>query len=253
MATTPTTRVTGLARSHRLDIDIATYPSVNYQQCLGIEDLKLVEELRTEADEPYDSNGAMRETNTGYAWRLEGKLAYSTNLDGTLLNEVHAFLRNQFKGHRSDRVERLEFGIRFFHRDGLDDEHNHEGRVYVKSWSMPGGTGRDAIDVVLQGQGALADITNPLGTALPGVLSLSPATGDEAGGELINIFGQKFTGVTGAAAVKFGSNNATAWTLVNDGHIVAIAPAGTGTVQVIVTTPAGASPDTAADNYTYTA
>lgn len=253
MATTPTTRVTSLARSHRLDVDTGTYPAVNYEQVMGIEDLKLIEEIRTEEDEVYDDNGALRETNTGYSWRLEGKLAFSTNLAGTSVDTVHAFLRNRFKMHRTGRVENAEFGIRFYNRNGLDDLHTCEGRVYVKSWTMPGGKGRDAIDIVLQGQGQLTDITNPAASLVPTVTGVSPATGDEAGGDqTVNIYGQHFmpNGVNGVTAVQFGSNNATDYTVVSDSHIVAIPPAGSGTVQVKVTTAAGTSADSA-DDYTY--
>lgn len=253
MATTATTRVTDLSRNHRIDVNIAADPSTNYQEVPGQEDMKLAEDPRIEADEMYNGNGAMRETNTGYAYRYELKLAYSTNLAGTALDPIHSFLRQRFKGLRTQRAEQLEFGARVYHREGFDDEHCQEGRVYVKSWVVSGGTGRKTVDVVLQGQGEVVDIDNPLGTALPGILGLSPATGDEAGGELISIYGEKFTGVTGAAGVKFGATNATSYVFINDGWIVAIAPAGTaGTVQVKVTTPAGESPNVTADNYVYT-
>lgn len=253
MATTPTTRVTTLARTHRLDIDTATYPASQYQQAMGIEDLKLVEEPRVEDDEDYDDTGAMRETNTGYSWRLEGKVAYSTNLAGSALDPVHAFLRTQFKKHRTGRVERAEFGVRFYHRDGLDSGHEHEGRVYVKTWTLPGGKGRNAIDVVLQGQGDLADIANPAGSLLPVVSGVTPVTGGIAGGGApIQIFGRSFTTVVGAAGVKFGATNATSYTVVNDSLIVAVVPAhAAGLVQVIVTNPTGPSVDTTADDYTY--
>ncbi|ROO51078.1 IPT/TIG domain-containing protein [Micromonospora sp. Llam0] len=252
MATTPTTRVTTLARTHRLDADTATYPAVQYQQVYGQEDLKLIEELRTEEDEMHEGAGAMRETNTGYSWRLELKLAYSTNLAGTSIDAVHAFLRSRFKMHRAQRVEEAEFGVRFYNRDGLDSGHDHEGRCYVKSWTMPGGKGADRIDVVLQGQGALTDITNPAADLTPVVTGLDPATGAEAGGEIINIFGQHFkAGGVDATDVDFGANAAD-FTVVNDSHIVAVAPAGTSTVQVQVTNATGASADTAADNYIYT-
>jgi len=256
MATTPTTRVTTLARTHRIDIDTGTYPAVNYAQLIGIEDLKLIEDVRVEDDEMYENAGAMRETNIGYGWRIEGKLAYSTNLAGSAVETVHAFLRTRFKGHRAARVETLEFGIRFYQREGLDDLHNHEGRVYVKSWTPPGGKGRAAIDIVLQGQGALADISNPAGSLLPTVTGLTPATGDEAGGEQIQIFGQHFkpNNVDDVSAVVFGANPATDFVTISDNLIVATAPAGSaGTVAVRVTTDAGQSADTAADNYLYTA
>lgn len=254
MATTPTTRVTSLARSHQLDIDTAAYPAVGYEQLMGIEDLKLIEELRVEEDEMYDDGGALRETNTGYSWRLEGKLAYSTNLDGSAVDPVHAFLRNQFKKHRTGRIERAEFGVRFYNRDGLDDLHNCEGRVYVKSWTMPGGKGRDAIDIVLQGQGQLADIVNPLASLVPAVTGLSQTTGPAAGGNLVTVYGQHFKpgGVPSVIDVDFGANPADDFEVISDGLLVALVPAGSaGTVAVRVTTDAGQSVDTAADNYTY--
>lgn len=254
MATTPTTRVTRLARSHRIDVDTATFPASQYQQVFGVEEAKLIEEIRTEEDEVHEDAGWMRETNTGSSWRLEIKLAYSTNLDGDTLNAVHSFLREQFKLHRSGRVEAAEFGVRIYARDGLDSGHEHEGRCYVKEWSMPGGKGRDAIDIVLRGQGPLADITNPEADLTPTVTGLDPATGAEAGGEIINVYGNHFMpgGVDAVTDVDFGAN-AAEWTTVSDSHLVAVAPAGTGTVQVQVTTAAGASADVAADDYIYTA
>lgn len=248
MATTPPTRVTNLARDHRTDIDTATFPAVNYEQLIGIEDLKLIEDVRVEDDETYADEGAMRETNTGYAWRIEGKLALSTNLAGTSMNAVHAFLRAQFKRHRAERVEQAEFGVRFYNRYGLDDGASHEGRVYVKSWTYPGGKGRDAVDIVLQGQGALVDIANPQANLDPVVTGLDPATGAAAGGNLVNIFGIHFTGATD---VDFGVA-AAVFDVISDSHIVAIAPAvAASTVQVAVTTPEGTSANVAADNYTY--
>ncbi|GLH97344.1 phage tail tube protein [Phytohabitans aurantiacus] len=249
MATTPTTRVTDLAREYRIDIDTATFPAVAYNQLMGIEDAKLIEELRTEEDENYEDDGAGRETNTGYKWRIEGKLAYSTNLAGTLLDPIHAFLRTQFKKHRTMRVEQAEFGVRFYHRSGIDSGHDSEGRVFVKTWTPPGGKGRNVVDVVLQGQGALADIVNPLANLDPVVTGLDPATGAAAGGNLVNIYGQHFTDATD---VDFGVA-AAVFEVVNDGHIVAVAPAvAASTVNVSVTTAEGTSATGGtADNYVY--
>jgi hypothetical protein len=254
MATTPTTRVTQLARRYRIDIDTATFPASNYQQLFGVEDAKLIEERRVDDDETYDDAGAMREAVVGYSWRIELKLAYSTNLAGDTLDAIHMFLRNAFKGTRASSAQAEEFGIRFYDRSGLDDGMSSEGRCYVKAWPLAGGKGRDAIDVVLQGQGALADIANPAGDLTPTVTGLDPATGAAAGGELISIFGQHFmpNGVDDVTDVDFGANPATEFETISDSRIMAIAPAGTGTVQVAVTTTAGSSADTAADNYVYT-
>ncbi len=254
MPTTPTSRVTQLSRSHRLDIDTATYPAVNYEQLFGIEDLKLIEDLTTEADDGYTDAGALRETNTGYGWRLEGKLAFSTNLAGNAINTVHTFLRTKFKGHRASRVERHEFGIRFYDRDGLDSGHDHEGRCYIKQWGLPGGKGRDVIDVVFQGQGPLADIANPVGSLVPTVTGLSPTGGTTAGGNLVNIYGQHFRppNLAQVSAIVFGATAAPTFTVVSDSHIVVVAPARTaGVAGVRVTYGAGQSVDTSADDYTY--
>lgn len=255
MATTPVTRVTELARNHRLDADTATYPAVNYAQLLGIEEAKLVEERRTEDDEVYDDAGAMREEVTGYNWRIELKLAWSTNLAGTAIDTVQAFLRTQFKALRTSSAGNAEFGIRWYHRDGLDDGNSHEGRVYVKSWAPSGGKGRDTVDIVLQGQGAISDITNPAGSLVPTVTSISPTSGSTAGSDqVVDVYGQHYmpNGVADVSGVDFGANPAVDYTVVSDSHIVAIPPAGlAGTVQVKVTTSAGASADTAADDYTY--
>ena len=59
------------------------------------------------------------------------------------------------------------------------------------------------------------------------------------------------TGFTGATAVDFGTTAATALTVVNDTTITADSPAGTGTVDVTVTTPDGTSATSPADQFTY--
>ena len=61
------------------------------------------------------------------------------------------------------------------------------------------------------------------------------------------------TSFTGATAVDFGTVAATDVTVVNDTTITADSPAGTGTVDVTVTTPAGTSPTSSADQFIYTA
>jgi hypothetical protein len=246
MATTPTTRVTLLARKYRIDIDTATFPASSYVQLMGVEEAKLTETLRTEDDEAYEDGGASRDAVTGYSWQLELKLAYSTGLTGATLDTTHAFLRNKFKALRTASAQASEFGVKFYNRDGIDDGHSSEGRCYVKEWKQSGGKGREVIDVVLMGQGALSDITNPLGSAVPVITSLSPATAGTAAGGIITIFGQKFTGATG---VSFGGTAATNFVVINDGTIAATKPALTaGTKDTTVTTPSGSNSNTTADD-----
>ncbi len=82
---------------------------------------------------------------------------------------------------------------------------------------------------------------------VPSVSGLSPSSG--AVSTVVTITG---TGLTGASAVSFGATAASSFTVVSDTQITATAPAGTGAVDVIVTTPGGTSPIVAADKFTYT-
>jgi hypothetical protein len=80
----------------------------------------------------------------------------------------------------------------------------------------------------------------------PAVSGLSPASGPN--GTLVTITGTNFSGAT---AVKFGANGAE-FTINNETTIYADAPAGTGVVDVTVTTPGGTGATSANDRYTYT-
>ncbi|MBF6296968.1 IPT/TIG domain-containing protein [Nocardia amamiensis] len=73
---------------------------------------------------------------------------------------------------------------------------------------------------------------------VPVIASISPSTGPVTGGVLVTLTG---TGFTGATAVNFGATPATFYAVLSDTLIVAIAPPGTGTVPVTVTTAAGTS------------
>ena len=116
--------------------------------------------------------------------------------------------------------------------------------------TAPAGT--DTVDVT---------VTTPVGTsatsaadrynyyAPAAVTGLSPTTGPAAGGTTVTITGSV---LYAASAVKFGTS-AAVHTVISNSKIVATAPAGTGTVDVRVTTPAGTSAVVTADRYTYVA
>jgi hypothetical protein len=93
----------------------------------------------------------------------------------------------------------------------------------------------------------------------PTVTSLFPASGSVVGGNLVQITGSGFTGVT---AVDFGSTPAASYTVESPTLINAIAPTtvaastpsgSAGTVDVTVTNSVGASSTSADDQYTYLA
>ncbi len=73
---------------------------------------------------------------------------------------------------------------------------------------------------------------------VPEVTGVSPSTGPTAGGTTVTLTGSGFTGAT---AVMFGAAPATSFTIHSDTQITAVAPAGNGSVNVTVTTPAGTS------------
>ena len=83
----------------------------------------------------------------------------------------------------------------------------------------------------------------------PTVTSLNPTNGPTAGGTPVTITGSGFTGAT---AVMFGAASASSFTVHSDTQISAISPGGTaGTIDVVITTPAGSSPTGTDDQFTY--
>jgi hypothetical protein len=75
----------------------------------------------------------------------------------------------------------------------------------------------------------------PVAVSQPIITSVSPSSGPMAGGTTVVISGAHFQSVTGVAGVKFGPNNASSYTVDSDTKITAVAPAGSGLVNVTVT------------------
>jgi hypothetical protein len=88
------------------------------------------------------------------------------------------------------------------------------------------------------------------GSAGPAVLAISPSNGPEAGGTLVTISGRGYSEVS---SVSFGDVQSPNVDTTDDATITAEAPAGTGTVHVRVTTPAGTSDDGDEDQFSYEA
>lgn len=86
---------------------------------------------------------------------------------------------------------------------------------------------------------------------LPTVTAVSPAAGPLTGASTVTIAG---TDLGAATAVDFGNQAATSFTVTAADSLTAVTPPGRGgTVNVSVTTPAGVSATTAADQFTYEA
>ena len=93
---------------------------------------------------------------------------------------------------------------------------------------------------------ALAISTGAVAAVAPVVTAIRPTSG--AAGTTVTVTGSGFTGAT---SVRFGASNASVMTVVSDTEITATSPAGGGTVDVTVVTPAGTSATSPADQFTY--
>jgi hypothetical protein len=114
--------------------------------------------------------------------------------------------------------------------------------------AFPGISGADLL-ATYQATPALAGVTvaYDLGTAT--VTHVGPNFGPAAGGTSVRLTG---SGLVEAGSVRFGTQAATSFTVNSSTSITAVAPAGaSGPVNVRVTTPAGTSPVSAVDRFTY--
>jgi hypothetical protein len=71
------------------------------------------------------------------------------------------------------------------------------------------------------------------------VASVGPNSGSQSGGTVVTIRGGGFSKAT---SVRFGAYTATSFNVTSDTLMTAVAPPGSGTVDVTVATPAGVSP-----------
>ena len=87
--------------------------------------------------------------------------------------------------------------------------------------------------------------------AAQAVTGVSPTSGPMAGGDTVTVTGRGFTGTTG---VNFGTVAAPKLAIASDTQLFVTSPpaAAAGAVDVTVTTPAGTSATTPADQFTYT-
>lgn len=83
---------------------------------------------------------------------------------------------------------------------------------------------------------------------LPTVTSVVPDHGPLSGGTTVTITGRN---IIGATAVAFGTTPAASFSPKSNSSLTAVSPAGTGVVDITVTTPEGTSATSSADEFTY--
>jgi IPT/TIG domain/PQQ-like domain len=83
----------------------------------------------------------------------------------------------------------------------------------------------------------------------PTLTALGAASGPNCGGTTVTITG---TNLVGATAVKFGVTDALSYSVTSNTQVTAIAPQGTGTVDITVVTARGTTVASPSDRFTYT-
>ena len=97
----------------------------------------------------------------------------------------------------------------------------------------------------------IGDVAFGGASASPTVTGVNPSSGPATGGTVVTVTGTNFY-VGGSFAVDFGGSAATNVSVSSPTQLTATAPAGSGTVNVTVSTPGGTSAAGAADDFTYT-
>lgn len=194
----------------------------------------------TQDDSDMDGEGFKSQTVTALTWGFDGKV----------LRKVQSAVATAYDpGQEIIRKAALNLGtaavipFRYYELEpGGPRVEAYEG-TGVPTWTPDGGN-MESLDTVafsLTGRGKRNAIEHPEGAALKAAIATILPSGAPAAAT-VAIEGAGFTGITGAAGVKFGGVNATSYQVLSDGTILAVVPAGAaGEVQVIVGIAAQAS------------
>jgi hypothetical protein len=104
------------------------------------------------------------------------------------------------------------------------------------------------VDVVVTGPGGASEPSDFTYFPVTVIEDITPNAGDEDGGTLVTIEGSCFTGATD---VLFGDEPGTDLTVVSDGVITVVSPAGAGIVDVTIVNPTACGDATAEDAFTF--
>jgi len=234
-----------LARKYAMQV--ATYTSgtaitavSGWTQFKGLTDFNDAVKATIQSVADFDNNGYDSSEKTLQTWSLTAKARRPFN--GGVYDP----------GQEIVRAARLGFGdqarvfVRFYDTNGGTDAW---GGVAIPDWTQSKTATADVeeIQVVLNGDGTLTQITNPYQTALaPAIQAVTPSGAGT--GQSVVITGANFTGTVVSTGVKFGGTAATSFTVINDQLITAVLPTGSaGSTTVQVTNGVGAG-----NSFTYT-
>ncbi|MHC5259910.1 phage tail tube protein [Streptomyces sp. UC4497] len=148
---------TALARRWRLEINMGTEASPNWQLCPAVTEFAWTAEPNHEDDTSYDTDGWAENTKTGQSWEVEVTFNRKASPDNTTYSVVHEKIRTAFFAYG----DASKVHLRFFDRNGLPEAYEGKG---LPEWEPQGGeaTDLDQVQVTFTGTGPLTPITNPV-------------------------------------------------------------------------------------------
>lgn len=196
----------------------------------------------TQPAQSYDDFGSPNDDKTSESWVLTFSILVNRLPSGFYLPEIEALKALT----EPDAIGNASVGtFQWFDKPysgtpNPDDAYEGDGTVAITRNNVGADGATETWGVTVTGKGKRRKIANPFpgwGAGVPVIASVTPE--GEGVGELVEIQGTYFTGAT---SVTFNAIEASDFDVISDGTISAVLPADTaGEVDVIVTTPAGAS------------
>ncbi|WP_267244348.1 phage tail tube protein [Streptomyces sp. PR69] len=151
------TEVTALARRWRLEVNMGTDETPDWQLCPGVVDFQPAAEPNFEDGTAYESDGWTENTKTAQSWQVTATINRKINDQVKVYHPVHEAIRLAWLAFGSAS----EVPIRYMDRNGMPEA--YEGKALV-NWAPSGGeyTALDQVEVTFTGTGPLTPITNPL-------------------------------------------------------------------------------------------
>lgn len=228
------TNTTALASRYRVEVTEDLTLAAGWLKVFGLTDFKSNVNQNLVETSDYDNDGNESYEKTFQGWTAALTVWVRTQTGVLTPSYVKLSSRETLFG------DACRIGIRWYDKNGLPEAFQGVGIVQSERGST-GVKDPDQKTFTLQGDGALASITNPFTPAsAPVITSVTPSA--QVAGKIILITGQGFTGTVATTGVKVGGVNATDWQVESDSRISAVMPAGTaGSAPVIVTNAVGAS------------
>ncbi|OZD48648.1 hypothetical protein CH252_19160 [Rhodococcus sp. 06-1477-1B] len=231
----------GKSFEYGLDVNLATYASPQFQSCRRISAWAPTYPPVSVDAGTYDDAGVPNNDIAGRGFSGAFTIQANRNLStGLYLPEVEAIMA---AGKAIGDAAVLD--VRFYHKPAIGTPNPTDaGRALVTVEISRANTGNadvENISVSLTSKGAYLPIANPYvqpgASAVPSLTSATPA--GASAGQQVAVSGVRLLGVT---AMKVGAVTVTTFTVLNDGTIVFVMPAGSaGAAAITVTNAAGTS------------